>query len=182
MKKNKQLSASQENYLKAIYSIVIEKQAARVKDISKYLNIGPSSVSEALKSLAEKKLINYEPYGIITLTPEGKLIVQDLIERHEIIKNFLSNVLAVDDEAAQENANKIEHATSEEVLTKFVRFLHFAQICPCKEPKWMRGFQAYCEKGEVNEKCQICMSYCKEKGITKPILGKSKNRCCGETD
>ena len=109
MKENTKLSASLENYLRAIYYIVKEKQAARVKDVSKYLEIGASSVSEALKNLADKGVINYEPYGIITLTPEGQEIAERIIERHSIICNFLENVLLVDKSEIEENASKIEH-------------------------------------------------------------------------
>ena len=71
MNNMEKLSASLENYLRAIYYIVKEKQAARVKDISKFLQVGASSASEALKNLSEKGFINYEPYGIVTLTSYG---------------------------------------------------------------------------------------------------------------
>ena len=68
MKKKNNLTASLENYIKAISEIVEKQKAARVKDIANSLFIGASSVSEALKNLAEKEYINYQPYGIITLT------------------------------------------------------------------------------------------------------------------
>jgi DtxR family transcriptional regulator, Mn-dependent transcriptional regulator len=162
------LTASSENYLKAIYSIVKENKAARVKEISKYLNIGPSSVSEALKSLAEKELIHYEPYGIITLTDYGEEIAKELNRRHVIICDFLENVLRVNADIVDENAGKIEYSISEDVLNKFVRFLEFMQTCSCKEPKWIQSFKYYSENGELKDKCQKCTA-----------KGKENHNCCG---
>ena len=56
------LTESLEKYLLAIYYIVQENKAARVKDVSKYLNIGGPATSDAVKTLAEKGFINYVPY------------------------------------------------------------------------------------------------------------------------
>lgn len=67
------LSESLEDYLEAIYHIVSQKQAARATDISKRLNVNPSSVTGALRSLADKGLVNYAPYDIVTLTAEGSV-------------------------------------------------------------------------------------------------------------
>ncbi|EKE03978.1 MAG: iron (metal) dependent repressor, DtxR family [uncultured bacterium] len=174
MKKNKNLTASLEHYLRAIDFIVKEKQAARVKDISKYLTIGPSSVSEALRNLADRELINYEPYGIVTLTSEGKKIAKQISHRHGIICNFLENVLQVEQEQVEENASKIEHEVSDEVLTKFVRFLEFMNTCSCKEPKWVKSFKYYSQNGDLQDKCKKCTA------ITKENPEKMDNsHCCG---
>ena len=123
MQNNKNLTASLENYLKAIFNIVKEKKAARVKDISKQLNIGASSVSEALRTLSERNLINYEPYGIITLTEAGLDKAEALLKRHDIIKNFFENVLSVSSELSEESASQVEHVIPDEVMKKFVMFL-----------------------------------------------------------
>ena len=66
------LSASLEDYLKAIFRIVAVKQAARAKDISARLSVSNSSVTGALRTLADRGLINYAPYDLITLTPLGQ--------------------------------------------------------------------------------------------------------------
>jgi len=177
MKKEKFLTSSSQNYIKAIAHIEKEQKAARVKDISKYLNIGPSSVSEALKSLAEKGYINYQPYGIITLTKLGAKIANELNSRHDIICNFLENVLLVDENNVDENATKIEYGVSEEVLEKFVRFLTFMGKCSCKEPKWIKSFKYYAKNGELQEKCNSCIEKCKN------TEGKIDNsHCCGVSD
>lgn len=173
MKQKKQLTASFEKYLCAIYEIENKNNAARVKDIANLLSIGAPSVSEALKSLEKKELINYEPYGLITLTKSGKKLVVEKLKRSEIISNFLKNVLLVDESLIAQNAQKIEYAMGEEVLEKFVRFLTFMQTCSCKEPKWIKSFKYYAQNGQFQEKCNSCIQACKEAG------SKDNSNCCG---
>lgn len=174
MRRKKTLTASTENYINAIHKIVGINKVARVKDISKMLEIGASSVSEALKPLAENGFINYEPYGVITLTSKGEKVAKELAKRRETICNFLENVLLVDKEIVDENAGKIEHGMSKEVLEKFIRFLTFMQKCSCKEPKWIKSFKYYSQNGELQDKCNSCIAKCQE----NPDLMSNRN-CCG---
>ena len=84
------LSASLEDYLEAIYHIVAEKQAARTKDISQRLKVNNSSVTGALRALAERQLVNYAPYEVITLTASGKKIARDIVRRARAFQWHLS--------------------------------------------------------------------------------------------
>lgn len=178
MKKNK-LSVSKKNYIKVISEIVHEKQAARVKDISGRLDIGASSVTEALKSLSEEGYVNYEPYGIITLSQKGQNIAGELQERHRITCDFLKNVLLVEDKYLDESAQQIEYGIEGNLLDKFVNFFHFTQICPCKNPKWLQGYKNYTLNGNsVNEKCSSCISYCEENNLVKPFSDNNGKSCC----
>lgn len=174
MKSKNDLTASLENYLKAIYEIVKENKAARVKDVANFLSIGASSASEAIKILAERKYINYEPYGIITLTKKGESTAQEKSKRHEIICHFLENVLLIDTEKVEENAKQIEYSVSEDVLEKFVRFLEFMQTCSCKEPKWIKSFKYYAKHGEMQDKCHTCIKKCSDNPNAL-----SNSNCCG---
>lgn len=160
MEKNGKLSASFENYLCAIYEIEKKNKAARVKDIAHFLSIGASSVSEAMKALEKKECINYEPYGLITLTKKGQKIVIEKLKRNEIISAFLRDVLLVDESLIENNAKKIEYGMDEAVLEKFVRFLTFMQTCSCKEPKWIKSFKYFAQHGELQDKCNSCIEKC----------------------
>lgn len=182
MNKNN-LTASKENYIKAIYEIVKQKQAARVKDISKTLEIGPSSVTEALKKLSDEGYVNYEQYGVITLTDEGTQIAKHLENRNKIICDFLSNFLLVEEENIEESARQIEYGIKGNLLEKFVSFFHFTQTCPCKEPKWLKAYKSYTlNNNAVNEKCSKCISDCKENNLTKPFSQNAGTSCCGSCD
>ena len=100
MSKRTQLSASLEDYIEAIYNIVAEKQKARSKDIAACLNVSGASVTEALRSLSKKGLINYAPYAAITMTSKGRTVAKDVVRRHNALKQFFMDVLGIKNDIA----------------------------------------------------------------------------------
>ena len=114
------LTASLEDYLEAIFHIVAEKQVARPKDIARQLNVSYASVTGALRALADKELINYSPYDVVTLTSKGKTTAEDVVRRHEALRNFFVNVLAVNEKDADEAACKMEHSIPDLILERFI--------------------------------------------------------------
>jgi len=124
------LSESQEDYLEAIFHIVAEKHAARVKDIAERLGVNPASVTGALGVLAGKGLVNYTPYEAITLTPQGRKISKDMVRRHEVLHYFFLNILSVDHDIADRAACSMEHALSREILDRLTQFLDFVERNP----------------------------------------------------
>lgn len=152
-----ELTESLEKYLLAIYEIVKVNQAARVKDVSNYLKIGGPATSDAVKTLAERKFINYVPYGIITITSKGIKKAEEKIYRHKTIANFLEKVLMVESEKVDNSARQIEYSMPEDVLEKFVSFLTFMENCSCKEPKWVKSYQYYSKNGQMQDKCKNCV-------------------------
>ncbi|MBF0235618.1 MAG: metal-dependent transcriptional regulator, partial [Desulfamplus sp.] len=69
-----ELTESLEDYLEIILKLQERNRVARSKDIAENMGIQRGSVTSMLKNLAEKELINYEPYGYITLTDQGKKV------------------------------------------------------------------------------------------------------------
>ena len=151
------LSESLGDYLECIYHLVKTGPVARVRDIAERMDVQMSSVTGALKSLAEKELINYEPYGLITLTPRGQKAARELVRRHEALTQFLVRVLSVDPAAAGRNACHMEHAIEPQVLENLVRFLRFLESCPGAAGCWKRGFKDECGHGEDSEECRRCV-------------------------
>jgi DtxR family Mn-dependent transcriptional regulator len=157
------LSAGMEDYLEAIYHIVSEKQAARTRDISKRLKVKMSSVTGALRSLAEKKLINYAPYEIITLTPRGKTLARGVVRRHETLRNFFTKILLVDYKIADEGACKMEHVIPSQILKRLTEFAEFIESCPRAGVEWLQEFRYRCEHGKATrKKCERCLDQCLE--------------------
>ncbi len=156
-----QLSASLEDYIEAIYHIITEKHVARSKEIASRLNVSRASVTEALRLLSRKELINYEPYEPITLTALGKNTAEDVIFRHEALKRFFTEVLAIDEKTAEEGACKVEHAAPPEVIERMIAFIDFLQACPRGGDDLLQGFAEYCERGTTRANCSACMSSCK---------------------
>ena len=138
--KSAKLTASLEDYLEAIFQIVQDKQAVRAKDIGERLEVGRSSVTGALHALADRGLINYAPYDVITLTAKGSSVAKQIVRRHEALQDFCVKVLSVDAEAAEAAACKMEHAVSEEVLERFVEFVEYVDNSPPDVAKRIRRF------------------------------------------
>ncbi len=152
------LSASLEDYIEAISHIVDAKKVARGKDIASRLKVSRASVTEALRALSKKGLVNYEPYEVITLTEKGKAAAEDVIRRHGALKDFFIKVLAIDEEIAEESACRIEHAAPPEVIDRLIRFVKFIETCPREGAELIRGFSEYCEKGRTKENCEECLA------------------------
>ena len=130
MAKKNQLSESLEDYLEIILDLQRTKTVARSKDIAEKMDIKRGSVTGMLKKLAENKLVNYEPYGYVTLTPEGKKIAKEIEHRHIFLKDFLFRVLKVDEDTAERAACQMEHAMDQQTFKKFRAFLKKIDTCP----------------------------------------------------
>lgn len=121
------LTDTQERYLEAIFRLETEQRVARVKDIAKTLNVKAPTVTNIVKGLAEKGMVDYEPYGIISLTEEGSQAGRDLMLRHRATLDFLHNVLGVPKSTAENVAGQIEHSLPSAVLCRLVQFnAHYA--------------------------------------------------------
>jgi DtxR family Mn-dependent transcriptional regulator len=162
MKKKPSLSASLEDYIEAIYHIVEEKLVARSKEIAARLDVSRASVTEALRALAKKGLINYAPYEAITMTEKGRRAAEDVIFRHEALKRFFVEVLALDKSIAEEAACKIEHTAPPEVISRMISFTEFMQRCPRGGDDLIQGFNDYCSRGTIRVNCDECVSNCLE--------------------
>jgi len=160
MKEKTELSASLEDYIEAIYHIIEEKLVARSKEIAAKLSVSRASVTEALRALAKRDLINYAPYEAITLTSEGKIVAEDVIFRHEALKRFFIEVLAIDAGIAEEGACKIEHSAPPEIIGRMISFTEFIKVCPRGGDDLIRGFAAYCSRGRLEKDCDSCVSSC----------------------
>lgn len=75
-------------------------------------------------------MINYEPYGYVTLTPKGKKIAKEIENRHQVIKDFLIRMLKVDEQAAEDTACRMEHAMDADTFSRFTQFLDAVDACP----------------------------------------------------
>ena len=163
------LSSSQEDYLEAIYDLQTDNHVARVKDIAKRLNVSSASVTGAVKNLGEMKLVNYAPYGHITLTEEGLAMAKDVTRRHQALREFLIQILSLDPDKADEAACKMEHVISPEVTDRIIAFSAFLRTCPVASQSWLQAFQRYYSEGENFTPCEDCTSPC----VTEYAQGKN---------
>ncbi len=151
------LSDSLEDYLEAIYNIILEKNGVRVKDIAKRLKVKNSSVTVALRSLAENGMINYEPYGVISLTQTGNSLAKRITEKHRILMFFFHKMLGIEKSAAEQCACKIEHSMPPEVFKRFMQFIKFSYISHKKTPGWLNNFREFYSEDTFDMACDDCV-------------------------
>jgi len=151
------LSASLENYIRVIYEIIGEQEAVRAKEIAARLEVSSASVTGALRQLAKRGLINYEPYGIITLTREGQRAGEALCRANRAFRDFLVSVLAVEAEPAEEAACRLEHAISREIMERFAKFFEFMNACPYAGVTYVKGVGFHCKGHDEGQHCLRCV-------------------------
>jgi DtxR family Mn-dependent transcriptional regulator len=155
------LSESLEDYLETILDLEKTNKVARVKDIAEKMGVLRGSVTGALKNLAEKGFINYEPYSYITLSKKGTAIAREITRRHQVLKDFLHNVLLLDLEKAEQNACRMEHGMDRAAIDRLVQFIEYVHYCPRTGDDWIKAFVNYYSKDEHDtQQCHKCMEDC----------------------
>ena len=156
------LSAQLEDYLESIARLAKESGEAHVQEIADELSVHKSTVTAALRSLADKGLIHYQAYRPATLTVRGKKVADEVLRRHDTLLSFLENVLLLDHETAERNACQLEHAIDKEALDRLMAYADFIENCPRGGTKWIRGFEHYCREGRDSDRCERCVELCLE--------------------
>lgn len=130
------LSYTEENYLKTLVKLTLEREngEAGTNELATLLAVKPATVSDMLKKLKEKELVDYEKYGKITLTDEGKKIGIDIIRRHRLWETFLYEKLEFTWDEVHEVAEQLEHIQSVKLVNKLDKFLDYPQFDPHGDP------------------------------------------------
>ncbi|NLW84756.1 MAG: metal-dependent transcriptional regulator [Phycisphaerae bacterium] len=152
MKTPQQLSASLEDYLEAIYLLSRTGKAARSKNIAEHLQVARPSVTAALRTLAEKELIFYKPYGYITLTEKGAWMAGRIVRRHAALEEFFRDVLGVDADAAERAACLAEHAIGPEITLRLTGYLAFVEAEKKSGHNISDSFEAFFKKHQQDIK------------------------------
>lgn len=155
------LSENLEDYLETILVLQNENTVARVKDIAEKLGVLSGTVTSALRSLSEKKLINYKPYSFITLTKKGEIIAKEVLRRHHVVKDFLQCVLLLDEDKAEENACRMEHSMDKVAINRLVQFIEYIYQCPRTGEDWIGNFTTFYTQNKIAEaNCPECLENC----------------------
>jgi len=117
------LTPSMEDYLEAIFEIDQVKLAVRVKDVAEKLGVTMPSVNGALKNLEANGYIKHEKYEYIELTGEGIVHAKKIWSRHKTLFRFLTVILGVSPETAENEACRIEHVLSQDTIYRLETFL-----------------------------------------------------------
>lgn len=118
------VSKALEEYLKTMYILKKQNNNIRVTDIAKKMNCTKASVNKAIYNLKDNGLLNYESYGTIELTEEGENLAKKILEAYDIVYLFLKDVLNIDEEKAQKEAENIKSAITDETVNKLAKYVH----------------------------------------------------------
>lgn len=141
------LTKSQEEYLKTIYLLQGEKENTRVTDIAAKMNKAKATVNYSVTNLKELGLVNYEIYGNISLTEEGKKYAKKILEAYDIVHLFLREILNVDEKKAETEASKIKAVIDDETLNSLAKYTH----------KTLGLYSLECGYDINKEKCRSCI-------------------------
>ena len=129
------MTFSEENYLKTIYHLATAKnQEVSTNAIAESMETKPSSVTDMLKKLAEKSLINYVKYQGVSLTEKGNLAAKMIIRKHRLWEVFLVEKLEFSWDEVHEIAEQLEHIKSDKLINKLDKFLNFPTEDPHGDP------------------------------------------------
>ncbi|HEY4149790.1 MAG TPA: metal-dependent transcriptional regulator [Chitinophagaceae bacterium] len=129
-----QYSASKENYLKAIFHLQQEQDNVSTNALAEALQTKPASVTDMLKKLKLQKLLQYEKYYGVKLTPEGKKVALLIIRKHRLWECFLVEKLQFGWEEVHEIAEELEHISSKKLVDRLEAFLDFPKSDPHGDP------------------------------------------------
>ena len=124
-------SISQEDYLKAIYKMLASSEEPISARLSEQLKVTPPAVTTALKRMARHGYVRLDSKGgHMRLTRRGTRIAQRLVLRHRLVEKLLTEVLGMDWKVVHEEAEKLEHAISEEVERRLLEYFGREGTCP----------------------------------------------------
>lgn len=124
-------SFTEENYIKAIYHLSEDgKKAVNTNSIAELTNTKASSVTDMLKKLAEKELINYMRYQGVTLTERGRMTAIAIIRKHRLWELFLVEKLQFKWDEVHDIAEQLEHIKSEALVDRLEQFLGNPRVDP----------------------------------------------------
>jgi DtxR family Mn-dependent transcriptional regulator len=128
------LTASVEDYLKAIYNLSPEGRPASTSDIAHRLELSAPSVSGMVKRLSEQGLLEHVPYKGVQLTDEGRRAALRMIRRHRIIETYLVGRLGYTWDTVHTEAERLEHAVSDTLIQRMADAMGNPHADPHGEP------------------------------------------------
>ena len=129
------MTLSEENYLKAIFHLYSEhEEEVNTNAIAECMNTKASSVTDMLKRLSDKGLINYVKYQGVTLTPQGRQKAIAIIRKHRLWEVFLVEKLSFTWDEVHEIAEELEHIESDKLIDRLDAYLDYPSTDPHGDP------------------------------------------------
>lgn len=126
---------SEENYLKTIYHLEIKyPRGVSTNSLAEKMESKPSSVTEMVKKLSDKEMVNYRPYQGVKLSKKGKESAIAVIRKHRLWEYFLVEKMNFSWDQVHEVAEQLEHIKSDKLIIELDKFLGFPKEDPHGDP------------------------------------------------
>jgi len=127
-------SVSEENYIKAIYHLQKQGKTVSTNELAERMQTKPASVTDMLKKLYNKDLLEYQPYHGVNLSPSGSKIALNIIRRHRLWEFFLVNTIGFQWDEVHDIAEELEHIQHPGLIDKLDDFLGKPTFDPHGDP------------------------------------------------
>lgn len=127
-------SIAVEDYIKHIWKLLSQGRRATTKAIADRTGLGRGTVSGMLKQLAARGLVNHQPYRGVQLTDAGERLALQIVRRHRLIELFLVQTLGLGWEQVHDDAERLEHAVSDQLIEHIDRYLGYPEVDPHGAP------------------------------------------------
>jgi len=127
-------TVTEENYIKNIYHLQQATGYTTTNELAAAIKARPASITDMLKKLKTKKIINYEPYKEFQLSSQGKKVALGVIRKHRLWEFFLVEKLQFGWDEVHEVAEELEHITSKLLIEKLDAFLDHPRFDPHGDP------------------------------------------------
>ncbi len=128
------LTEAIQHYLREIYKLGQADDRVSVTALARAQNVSPASASAMVKKLDALGLAEHLPYRGVSLTPSGERVALEVIRHHRLLELYLAETLGVDVEDVHDEADRLEHAISEELESRIDRALGFPTHDPHGDP------------------------------------------------
>ena len=125
---------STEDYIKGIYKLRKNGKGVSTSELARHLNISDASVTDMIKRLSAKKMLHYVPYRGVELTEAGKKLAVKMMRRHRLWEMFLVQFLGYAWDEVHEEAEHLEHVTSDELERRLDKLLAYPKVDPHGDP------------------------------------------------
>ena len=123
-----------QHYLREIYKLGAAGGRVSTTALAREMGVSPASASAMVKKLAALGLVEHAPYRGVSLTPDGEQVALEVIRHHRLLELYLAQTLGIDVDEVHQEADRLEHALSEELEARIDEALGFPTHDPHGDP------------------------------------------------
>jgi len=159
-KRHRDLTASHEHYLRALFKVRSERGYARLADVARELGVAPPTLSVGLKPLEARGLIAHDDHRFLVLTPEGEHVARAVHHRFAVIHAFLRDLLGMPESVAHDEACRLEHELSDSTADRLVDLVKMTREDAVARDFFSLRFAAYRRACAPEASCSACDLEC----------------------